>query len=75
MSEHEIPEDLLNSSILLCIAEYVRLERDREILRDHWFKGLSFMALAEKYDLSLNGVKKIVYGQGDKVLLRAAKRI
>jgi hypothetical protein len=33
------------------------------------------MALADKYDLSLNGVKKIVYGQGDKVLLRAAKRI
>lgn len=70
---HDIPEDVPNSAIMHCIAEYVRLERDREVLRDHWFGGLSFTALTEKYDLSLTAVKNIIYGVGDKILLRAQK--
>lgn len=70
---HDIPDDVPNSRIEYCIAEFVRLERDRAILRDHWFGGLSFMALVEKYDISLTAVKSIIYGEGDKVLLRAQK--
>lgn len=73
MSTHEIPEDVTNSAVLLCIAEYVRSERDREILRDHWFRDVSLLGLTEKYDISLHKVKCVVYGLGDKVLLRAAK--
>lgn len=70
---HEIPENITNSAVEHCISEYVRLERDRDILRDHWFRGLSFMALAERYDLTTNAIKRVVYGQGDKILLRASK--
>lgn len=70
---HEIPADVTNSTIEYCIAEYVRLERDRRILRDHWFGGLSFTALAEKHDLSLTAVKAIIYQKGDKILLRAER--
>ena len=70
---HDIPEDVLNSNILYCIDEYVRLDRDKEILRLHWFGGLSLYALAQRYDLSLTTIKNIVYSQGDAVLIRASK--
>ena len=68
---HEIPDEVTNSAVELCISEYVRLERDREILRDHWFRGKSFMTLASNYNLSLTAIKKIIYDKGDKVLLKA----
>lgn len=70
---HNIPENVRNGNIEYCISEYVRLERDRDILRDHWFGGLSFMALSEKYKISDDTVKRVIYGQGDKILIKAAK--
>ena len=70
---HDIPADALNSRVERCIDEYVRLYRDRDILRDHWFGGLSFKELADKYHLSPEAVKKIIYGIGDNVLIRATK--
>lgn len=68
--KHEIPEDMKNSDITILVDEFVRLERDREILKDHWFRGLTFEQLAEKNQLSANAIKNIVYGIGDKVLLK-----
>ena len=68
--KHEIPEDMKNSDITILIDEFVRLERDREILKDHWFRGLTFEQLAGKNRLSVNAIKNIVYGIGDKVLLK-----
>ena len=68
---HDIPESVTNSVVEHCINEYVRFTRDRDMLRDHWFNGMSFTALAEKYDLSLPAVKNIVYSIGDDVLIRA----
>lgn len=70
---HEIPDEIPNSRLEHCIDEYVRLERDRAILRSHWFGGKSFVELTEKYDLSLTAVKNIIWKQGDKVLLKASK--
>ena len=67
---HAIPEHATNTEVNALIDEYVRLERDRDILRDHWFKGMSFMKLSEEYDLSLTAIKTIIYKQGDRVLLR-----
>ena len=72
--KHGIPPDIPNSAVEHCISEYVRNERDRDILRDHWFRGASFTQLAEDYNLSLTAVKRIIYGVGDAVLLRAAKQ-
>ena len=68
--KHTIPEHVTNTEVNALIDEYVRLERDRDILRDHWFKGMSFMKLSEEYDLSLTAIKTIIYKQGDRVLLR-----
>ena len=70
MANHEIPEDAKNSDIVYLIDEYVRSERDRAILKDHWFHDLSFYDLADKYGISLTTVKKIIYGPGDKILLK-----
>lgn len=70
MTSHDIPENAKNSDIVYLIDEYVRSERDRNILKDHWFHDLSFYDLAEKYDISLTTVKKVIYGPGDKILLK-----
>ena len=68
--KHEIPEHLTNTQVIYLIDEYVRLERDRDILKDHWFKGITLEALAEKCELSTNKIKKIIYDIGDTILLK-----
>lgn len=70
---HSIPDNIPNSAVEHCIAEYVRLTRDRDILRDHWFNGLSFNALSEKYDLSVPALKAIVYKIGDGIIERVTQ--
>lgn len=67
---HDIPENIRNSELTMFIDEFVRLERDREILKNHWFRGETFEQLAEKNNLSVNAVKNIIYGIGDKILLK-----
>lgn len=69
----KIDDDILNSNIEYCIDEYVRLKRDRQMLRDKWFEGLSLKELADKYDISETAVKKVIYGKGDTILYRASK--
>lgn len=73
MSTHKIPEDILNKNIEYCIDQYVRLIRHRDMLRDKWFHGLSLEQIAEKYDISLTATKDVIYGIGDKIIIRAAK--
>lgn len=68
--KHDIPEHITNSQVLYAIDEYVRIERDRSILKDHWFRGMTFEALAEKHDLSVNKIKNVIYQIGDKILLK-----
>ncbi len=68
--KHSIPENAKNSDITFLIDEYVRLERDRQILKEHWFGGMTFEQLAENNKLSVNAVKNIIYDIGDKILLK-----
>lgn len=68
----KIDENTLNSNIEYCIDEYVRLVEHREILRQKWFYGYTLDELAYKHNMSLTAVKNVVYGMGDKILLRAA---
>lgn len=70
--EMKIDENTLNSNIEYCIDEYVRLVEHREILRQKWFYGYTLDELADKHNMSLTAVKNVVYGMGDKILLRAA---
>lgn len=69
---HDIPAETLNSNINYCIDEYVRLEIHREMLRDKWFRGMSFEALAEKYHVTSQTAKNVIYDIGDKILIRAS---
>ena len=55
----KIPKQITNSELIYLIDEYVRLERDRDILKDKWFKGLSIEQLAEKYKLSETTIKNV----------------
>lgn len=70
---HKIPENVTNSTLNFCINEYVRLEKHRDMLRDKWFMGLTLEQIAEKYEISDTQTKNIIYGVGDKVLLKADK--
>ena len=74
MTAHDIPDDVLNSDIIYCVSEYVRNIEHRQILLDWWFHGYTLEGLSEKYHRSVTGIKSIVYGIGDKILLRAMKR-
>lgn len=71
---HTIPEDTLNSDLTYCINEYVRSVEHRKMLRDWWFHGATLESLGADYHLSLTAVKKVVYGIGDPILLRASAR-
>lgn len=70
--EMKIDPHTLNSAILFCIDEYVRLEAHRELLKDKWFKGETIETLAAKYNISETRVKEILYGEGDDVLIKAS---
>ena len=69
----KIDEETLNSNIEYCIDEYVRLIEHRDIMREKWFRGYTLDELAAKYNKSLTAIKRIVYDEGDKILLRASK--
>ena len=71
---HDIPDHVLNSDIVYCISEYVRNIEHRNILLDWWFYGYTLEGLAEKYHRSLTGIKNVIYGIGDEILIKASKR-
>ena len=72
MTIHTIGEDVKNSDIDYCIQEYVRPFKYRELLRDHWFQQKTIGELAAEYDMSETAVKKVLYGIGDKILIKAS---
>lgn len=71
MAKHKIPKLVKNSDVIYAIDEYVRYEQHRDILKDHWFRNLSFGELENKYQLSASTVKHIIYDIGDEILLIA----
>ena len=73
MTIHEISDDVKNSDIEYCICEYVRPYAHRELLRKHWFERATICDLAAEYNLSETAIKKIIYGIGDKILLKASE--
>lgn len=68
----KIPDDTPNSEIIRLINEYVRIKRDRCILKDRLVNGMCFEPLAEKFDLSVRQTKNIVY-RNEKKIFRHCK--
>lgn len=61
--KHRI-ENVTRSELNLLIDEHVmgfKAQRNRCILKSRLIEGLTFEELAEKYDMSVRQVKKIVY--------------
>ena len=53
--------DYSNSQIIHIIDEYIHSERDRKIMVDRLVNGICYEPLAERYDLSIAQIKRIVY--------------
>lgn len=60
-------KEYTNSQIKELIDEYIHSDRDRQMLKSRLVDGLTFEQLAEKYDLSVRQVKRIVYKRQDAV--------
>lgn len=61
-------DNITNSQINAAIEEYCHSKRDRDLLKSRYIDGLTYEALAERYDLSVTQTKRIVYKEGDRVL-------
>ena len=62
-------DDLSTTQIKTLIDEWIKSERDREILKRRLLDGICYEPLAEEFDLSTRQVKNIVY-KSEKILLR-----
>lgn len=56
-----------NSEISSAIDEHIHSERDRNLLKDRLINGMRYEPLAEKYELSVAQVKRIVYKEQSKL--------
>ena len=59
--------NLSRSELQYLIDQWVFNERNRLILADRLFNGTTYERLAEKYDLSTQQVKNIVYKAMDRL--------
>lgn len=56
-----------NSMISHLIDEWIRSERDRNILKRRLIDGITFEALAGEFDLSVRQIKNIVYKSQERL--------
>lgn len=63
-----ILDDLSRTQIEHLIDEYIRSERDRDILKRRLLDGVIFDKLAEEFDLSERHIKRIVYAGKEKLI-------
>ena len=60
-------ENLPRSEIEYLIDEWIRNERNRQILKRRLLDGIVYDKLAEEFDLSVRQVKTIVYKEENKL--------
>lgn len=59
--------DLSRSQIENLIYEWIFNKRYRDILIDRLLEGMTFQDIAEKYDLSVQHTKRIIYKAEEKL--------
>ena len=59
--------DYTNSQISSLIDEHIHHALQRQMLKDRLIDGMTYERLAEKYDLSTQQVKNIVYKAIDRL--------
>ena len=62
-------ESTSNSDLVHLIGEWIKSERDRQILIRRLVDGICYEPLAEEFDLSVRQVKNIVY-RSEQILFR-----
>lgn len=60
-------DDYSNSKVIEVIDEWIHSERDRAIMKDRLVNGHTYESLAERYDISVRQVKRIIYKQSDVI--------
>ena len=60
-------DDLSNSELASFIDEWVRKERDREMLKDRLINGMLYEPLAEKYNLSVRYTQQVIYKASEQL--------
>jgi len=62
-------ENISNSQISHLIDEWIKSERDRNILKRRLIDGICFEPLAEEFELSVRQIKNIVY-KSEAILIK-----
>lgn len=62
-------ENISNSQISHLIDEWIKSERDRNILKRRLIDGICFEPLAEEFNLSVRQIKNIVY-KSEAILIK-----
>lgn len=65
--------NLTNSELVQLIDENIHHKRNRRILKRRLIDGVTYEALAEEFDMSVRGIKKLVYREQDRLRDIAAK--
>lgn len=61
---------LSNSELAMLIDEWIRGQRERDILKRRLIDGVCYEPLAEEFELSVDRIKQIVYKQQDLLFRR-----
>lgn len=59
--------NLTNSELVQLIDENIHHKRNRKILKRRLIDGVTYEALAEEFDMSVRGIKKLVYREQDRL--------
>lgn len=59
--------NLTNSELIQLIDENIHHKRNRRILKRRLIDGVTYEALAEEFDMSVRGIKKLVYREQDRL--------
>lgn len=59
--------DISNSELASLIDEWVRGERNREMLKDRLINGMLYELLAEKYNLSVRYTQQVIYKASEQL--------
>ena len=62
-----------NSQIREIIAEHIHSERDRAVMEDRLINGMVLEKLAEKYELSVSQVKRIIWKHSQEIFRHVRK--
>ena len=62
-------DEISNSELAALIDNWIKVERNRNVVKRRLLDGVRFEALAEEFDLSVRQVKNIVY-KSEEILFR-----